>query len=112
VEVVAAGVVARGDAGIAFSTLKRVVKGHSSCCPGGKVYTPNLKISSENELLPGLLQDRQKAGVQGAAAPWRSARCPRTLLISLQPQAAIRYFATALELLRNALEEREEGRKH
>ncbi len=49
--------------------------------------------------LPGLLQDRQKAGVQGAAAPWRSARCPRTLLISLPPQAAIRYFATALDQL-------------
>ncbi len=50
----------------------------------------------------GLLQDREEAGnpvrgtgKQGAAAPCRSARCPRFPL-SLPPQAVKRDFATAL----------------
>src|SRR5437879_6634427 len=44
----------------------------------------------------GLLQDRKEAGFQGAAALWRSARCPRSSSSFSPPQAAKRKNATAV----------------
>jgi hypothetical protein len=47
-------------------------------------------------MLSGLLQDRKEAGFQGAAALWRSARCPRSSSSFSPPQAAKRKNATAV----------------
>lgn len=54
----------------------------------------NNVISMELHLYAGMLQAQEEAGVQGAAAPWWSARCPRSPH-QLLPKAAIKDILTA-----------------
>src|SRR5260370_18793170 len=71
------------------STLMRVVKGHCSCRPGGKVYTSNPKRSSANALRRTIVTQTEVTATQQNSRPVK-AEAPKIPVLS--PDEGYAYF--------------------